>query len=113
MTSLSDIGLVNMCRMFTRAMFIFLALTSAAAKGHGQDIVLGVLEDVSGVYAGEPNSHRVRVTFQKTGNDWQAFPSKCPDLACLKTLFSQYPREIVWTVTFDGRILGQVTAQTP
>src|SRR5262249_22197971 len=71
------------------------------------------LEDVPGVYKGEPNTRRVRVTFQKIGKDWQAFPSKCPDQACLKTLCSQYPREVVWTLGFDGRILSQVTAQTP
>jgi hypothetical protein len=100
-------------RTFTRVLFMILALASVAASALGQDILLGVLEDVPGVYAGEPNSSRVRVAFRKTGKEWKAFPSEYSDQACLKTLSSQYPREVDWTVGFDGRSLGRVKAQTP
>jgi penicillin amidase len=78
-----------------------------------QHIVLGVLEDVPGSYAGEPNSRMVRVVFEKNGTEWKAFPSQCPDEACLKTASSKYPGEVTWTIAFDGRDLGHVTARTP
>lgn len=94
-----------------RVLLISLALNTAVKAG-GQNLVLGVLEDVPGVYAGEPNSRHVRVLFQKAEKGWHAFPSKCHDQACLRTLSSQYPREVVWTVGFDGKPLNQVTART-
>jgi hypothetical protein len=78
-----------------------------------QRVVLGVLEDVPGSYAGEPNSRRIRVLFQKDGDRWEAFPSECPDEACLKSVSSKYPGEITWTIAFDGRDLGRVTGRTP
>jgi hypothetical protein len=52
------------------------------------------------------------VLFQKTGNDWKAFPSQCADQACLKTISSRYPAEVSWTIAFDGKALGQVTGRT-
>ena len=99
--------------VFIRVLLIFLMLTSTAAQTLGQSIVLGVLEDVPGDYAGASNSHGVRVVFQKQGTNWQAFPSNCVDQDCLKTVASQYPQEVVWTIAFDGRSLGQITGRTP
>jgi len=92
---------------------LLLVLISGAARGSAQNLVLGVLEDVPGAYAGEPNSHGVRVLFQKNATDWEAFPNNCPDQGCLKTISSKYPRELTWTIVFDGRDLGQVTGRTP
>ena len=99
--------------MFTRLILMFLGLSSAWASAQQGNLLLGVLEDVPGVYAGESNSFHVRVTFKKVGNVWQAFPSHCPEQACLKTLPSQYPHEVAWIIGFDGKIVGSVTAQTP
>jgi len=99
--------------MFFRVVLILLVLTCGAARGSAQNLTLGVLEDVPAVYAGEPNSRSVRVLFQRNGSDWVAFPSNCPDKSCLKTVASKYPREITWTIAFDGRDLGQVMGQTP
>jgi hypothetical protein len=98
---------------FTRSILMLLALTSPCVQAAGQGVILGVLEDVPGVYAGEPNSPQVRVVFRKVGKEWEAFPSNCPDQSCLKTISSQYPNEVVWTISFDGRNLGQVMGQTP
>jgi hypothetical protein len=92
---------------------LLLVLISGAARGSAQNLVLGVLEDVPGAYAGEPSSHGVRVLFQKNATDWEAFPNNCPDQGCLKTISSKYPRELTWTIVFDGRDLGQVTGRTP
>jgi len=79
----------------------------------GQGVLLGVLEDVPGDYYGEPNSRHVRVVFQKVGKDWEAFPSDCPDQSCLKTTPAKYPKEVLWTVSYDGRKLGRLTGETP
>jgi hypothetical protein len=98
---------------FTRSIPLVFALTCTAVTATGQGVVLGVLEDVPGVYAGESNSRQVRVAFRKVGQEWEAFPSSCPNQSCLKTISSQYPNEVVWTISFDGRNLGQVTGQTP
>lgn len=84
-----------------------------AADIASEPLTLGVLEDVPGVFAGEPPSFQVRVAFQKNGADWTAFPSNCLDQQCLQTSPSKYPAEVTWNVTFAGRILGQVRARTP
>ena len=38
-----------------------------------------------------------------------AFPSDCMDKPCVS---SKYPREVTWTVGFDGKKLGQVSGRT-
>jgi len=93
--------------VFSRVLLMLLVLTSGAARGSAQSLVLGVLEDVPGVYTGEHNSRSVRVVFQKSGSDWEAFPSNCHDESCPKTLSSKYPRGVTWTIAFDGRDLGR------
>jgi hypothetical protein len=99
--------------MCVRCVLIALALVATMPSLRAQGTLLGILEDVPGVYAGEPNSHAVRVVFERNGKGWRALPSVCPDEACLKALPSSYPREVMWTVTFDGRNLGRITAKTP
>ena len=99
--------------LFTRVLLVFVFLATVAFKARSQDVLLGILEDVPGIYEGEANSAHVRAVFQKIGKEWEAFPAKCSNQACLKTLPSQYPPEVVWTIGFDGRTLGRVTARTP
>ena len=99
--------------MIIRTLMIFVALGAIVVNAAGQNLILGVLEDVPGVYVGESDVRRVRTTFQKNGQNWTAFPSECSDPHCLKTISSQFPREVNWTVGFDGRILGQITGRTP
>jgi hypothetical protein len=86
---------------------------AVSANGFGQSIVVGVLEDRPGHYAGDQNFRAVRAVFKKNGPDWQPFPSYCPDQDCLKRIASNYPAEATWTVAFDGRNLGQITTRTP
>lgn len=74
---------------------------------------LGVLEDIPGRYTNQPNFRAVRVLFQKNGNEWQPLHSDCRDAACLKASAAQYPREVAWTIAFDGKNLGQVTTRAP
>ena len=77
-----------------------------------QRLMLGVLEDAPGL-VGEPNYLSVRVLFFKDGPEWKAFPNHCPDVKCLKSSVSNYPRQVSWTIAFDGRILGEVTSNRP
>src|SRR5579859_3046349 len=98
--------------MMIRAIPAAMALASylAFAGASQPTVVLGVLEDVIGDYADQPNSRCVRVVFHKDGSEWKAFPSDCPDQDCLQRVVSEYPREVNWTIAFDGRNLGQITS---
>jgi hypothetical protein len=80
-----------------------------AAWAQEQPVVLGVLEDTPGHYYGDPHYRSVRVVFRKEGGDWRAFPHDCRDQKCLSSVTAQFPSEMNWTITFDGRNIGQVT----
>lgn len=90
-----------------------LLLGFAAPKPYGQKaVLLGVLEDVPGHYAGQSDTRAVRLAFKRVGEEWQAFPGECPDEKCLKTISSEYPSAVTWAVTFQGRVLGRLSART-
>ena len=76
-------------------------------------MLLGILEDVPGVYAGESHSTKVRVLFAHNKNEWKAFKSDCAIQSCLATVTAQYPKEVTWFVGFDGHKIGRVVARTP
>lgn len=59
-----------------------------AAYGQQQPLMVGVLADTPGVYAGEPNYSSARVVFYKDGAGWKAFPKNCPD----ESSFQAYSR---------------------
>lgn len=93
------------------ALSVLLVARSAPAQDHSA--LIGVLEDNPGHFAGEPHYRAVRAVFYKEGERWKAFPSDCSDHECLQTIAAKYPREVDWTITFDGRQLGNVTGRTP
>lgn len=103
----------HMVRNIAQFLLLLATLIGSVPSIFGQQILLGVLEDNPGHYAGEANFRTVRVVFQKKGDDWQPFNSDCRDQACLKAITSTYPSEVTWTVTFDGKNMGQVTSRTP
>jgi hypothetical protein len=76
-------------------------------------VILGVLEDRPGHYAGEPNFRAVRILFQKLGNKWEPFQSDCHDRECLRLIAKDYPQQISWTVAFDGKEIGRISTQAP
>jgi hypothetical protein len=76
------------------------------------NLTLGVLEDRPGTYAGESSVRVVRAIFEKLGSEWQSFPNHCKDVQCFDSLPKLYPKEVHWTVAFDGRNLGNVTGRT-
>ena len=83
------------------------------ACGQTQPVLIGVLEDNPGHFAGEPHYPAVRAAFYQEGERWKAFPSDCSDQDCLKTIAGKYPRQVNWTIAFDGRELDNVTSRTP
>jgi hypothetical protein len=99
--------------MFTKFTLMFFAFSAFAPLAVAQSPIIGVLEDVPGVYAGQANAREVRVVFEKVDHRWIAFPSNCPDQNCLKSVSLKYPRQVTWNIGFDGRLLGQATGQTP
>ena len=87
------------------ALVLVATLSAYAAE---PDVILGVLEEIPGHYAGEPLSRVVRVAFQKDGREWKAFPASCPDQECLRTIASKFPAKMTWNISFSGRGLGPV-----
>jgi hypothetical protein len=80
---------------------IFLICSAQLANSSQSDVVvLGVLEDLPGHSAGDPNFRGARIVLQKKRNDWQAFEE------------SNYPEEVTWIIGFDDRSLGKVAGGT-
>jgi len=99
--------------MMKRILFAIL-LAAAGANAWTQDgILLGMLEDVPGVYAGQGHSAKVRLLFAHQGSKWSAYPSECTTPQCLKTVIAQYPQEVRWFVGLNGRKLAEIVARTP
>jgi len=92
---------------------IMLIALCKSASAFAEDMLLGMLEDVPGVYAGESNSTKVRALFAHKGKGWTAFKSDCEIQTCLTTVTAQYPKEVAWFVGLDGREIGHVVARTP
>src|SRR5262249_34896317 len=63
--------------MLIRSSLTVLAFAAAVATVSAQEALIGVLEEVPGIYAGESSWRRVRVVFRKEGNEWQAFTTDC------------------------------------
>jgi hypothetical protein len=100
--------------MTTRAkLLLFLGLFCTANLALAQSTILGVLEDVPSEFSQGSHRFALRVLFQKSASEWRAYPSECPDQNCLAAISSNYPVELSWTVTFDGRTLGSVKSRTP
>jgi hypothetical protein len=91
----------------------FAVAMASGELGQVQPALVGILEDNPGHYAGNPHYRDVRVVFRKEGARWFAFPSNCPDQDCLKSIAAEFPAQVVWTVSFNGKQVGQVEGRTP
>jgi len=76
-------------------------------------VILGVLEDLPGEYAGDSDFRAVRAVFEKNSDGWSAFPTSAKSELDLQSLAKSYPNSVTWTIAFDGKNLGVVTAETP
>ena len=95
-------------RIFLLTLISLVLLVINAAE---KNVIIGVLEDIPGKFAGEKNTRAVRVVFEKNGGEWRAFPSDCSDVKCLELSVTEYPSEGDWTIAFNGQALGRVTSR--
>jgi hypothetical protein len=92
---------------------VWISASSSGAWGQVQPRLVGILEDNPGQYAGDPHYRDVRVVFRRDKMGWTAFPSNCPNQSCLKSIATQFPAQVKWTVVFDGKNVGEVESRTP
>jgi hypothetical protein len=91
-------------------------IISAGAQGGEGDpaqITVGVLEEVPGSHLNEPPHYAVRAVFQLVAGRWQTLPDYCDTTGCLASITSRYPARLNWTISYQGRSLGSLWAQTP
>ncbi len=98
-------------RLLRASCLAIVACTGGLA--HSEDVILGVLEEVPGVYVGEEVKTKVRALFARKGLKWEAYKSDCGDSECLSGLTSEYPGVVSWSIGLSGIKIGQVVARTP
>ena len=55
-------------------------------KPQQPNVILGVLEDIPGEYAGDTDFRAVRAVFEKNGDRWSAFPTSAKSERDLQSL---------------------------
>jgi hypothetical protein len=99
--------------MFGRTVVIIILLLGSSLPGPAQTpVMLGVLEQVSTSRSQAP-VQAVRVLFESDGEDWRALATDCPDYDCSRPLTARADREAIWTISSEGRNLGQVRSRIP
>lgn len=88
------------------------AQQSETSRTHCDRVILGVLENGPGKSPGQSDIWFVRAVFEKNDDNWRAFPTQTKSYHDLPSLTRLYPKEVNWTIAFDGRNLGQISAQT-
>ena len=89
------------------------SLSAQSVATTDSQLLVGILEEVPGVYVGEATHYGVRVLFQQDGENWRSFPDECRNADCLASITSQYPVFTRWSVSYEGRPLGTIAARTP
>jgi hypothetical protein len=92
---------------------LFVTLSAQIVAATDNQLLVGILEEVPGVYLGESSHYGVRVLFRQDGENWRSFPNECENAACVPSITSQYPVFTRWTVSYEGRPLGTIAARTP
>lgn len=89
-----------------RVLALVVSIISLTMPAQAQTFV-GVLEER---VEGGPPARVVRAAFEKAGDAWRALPIFCGGPACGP---EAYPAIATWTIAFDGRSLGTVSAHRP
>ena len=55
----------------------------------------------------------MRVLFAKRKTEWVPFPTATRSYRDLQLLAQRYPKQVTWTIAFDGRDLGRVVTRRP
>jgi hypothetical protein len=99
--------------MLTMSCLVFSLVSQNQEVSQPKPLYLGVLEDHAGNYSGQPNFRCVRAVFQKVGDAWKPLPWEVKNYKDLQSAPAKFPVEVTWTIAFDGKDIGQVTARTP
>lgn len=89
------------------------ALSAQSVAATDDRLLVGILEEVPGVYVGESSHYGIRVLFRQDGEIWRSFPDECETVDCLASITSKYPVVTQWTISFEGKPLGTISARTP
>jgi hypothetical protein len=92
---------------------VLVALSAKSVAATDDQLMVGILEEVPSVYVGESSHYGVRVLFRQDGENWRSFPDECGTTDCLASITSQYPPVTQWTISYEGRPLGAISARTP
>ncbi|HEX8817220.1 MAG TPA: hypothetical protein VF753_17125 [Terriglobales bacterium] len=112
-SSLRDLIEITVLALYLAVVIQPSAQRTANSGKTDTNVILGVLEDLPGEYAGDHDFRAVRAIFKKIGDDWQAFPTKTKTYHDVDALSAFYPKEMTWSIAFDGKKLGTITAETP
>jgi len=96
-----------------RSLIIIALLFHRGPHSSAQPTILGVLEDVPPVYAGDVDKPAIRVLFRFDASQWISYPSDCSNQDCLRTVVSKYPARSQWSIIFQGRELARLASRTP
>jgi len=86
-------------------------IANAQSSNKPSNVTLGILEDQPGEYIGKPNYRVVRAIFKRDRDGWSAFPSKAESVSELQSLREKFPKQMKWTIAFDGKSLGTISTQ--
>ena len=91
-----------------------LALASESQSAEHESTFIGILEPTPVHYVGEKSKTPfvIRVAFQYNGV-WKTMPNKARNQAELSVLAQDYPKEIDWTIAFDGKNIGEFHSLCP
>lgn len=102
------------------AVLVPLLAAATPALGGGEDVIIGILENLSPHAAtvlkrsyGTAATAQARVTFAKRDGKWQAYRSDVGDLDELNAAYRGFPQRLSWTIAFDGKSRGQLESALP
>lgn len=107
-----------MYKLYVSCVLTFGLLATGHVPAHADfsEVILGVLEHHVDYAAGMKFYFTVRAIFKNSPGEWQPFEHDCPNPKypeCLKTITSQYPEKVTWTISFDGKNLGRLSTVNP
>jgi len=92
-----------------------LTLTLASHSAEHESTFIGVTEPNHVWYLGEKirTPFLIRVAFKYKNGIWRAMPNKSENQAELAALVHDYPKEIDWNLSFDGKKIGGFRSYCP
>ncbi len=97
------------------SLLLVLALATPSQASEEQTTYLGVMEPSPVHYVGETSKTPValRVAFLYKNGSWNILPNRAKNGAELASLLPHYPKDIDWTLGFDGKKIGQFQTHRP